>query len=110
MKKSRKVAACALIAMTGGCMQYLVQPPQPSLAGTPQTVPANAYLGGQVQQPGFISAARCQNGEQLGRVLVRRNFWQGFVGWITLGMITPATVVYTCANAGEPPLGGGGSR
>jgi hypothetical protein len=104
------VAACALLWTTAGCMQTMVQAPQPSLAGTPQVVQANAYLGGQVQRPGFVSAARCQHGEQLARVLVRRNFWQGFLGWITLGMVTPATVEYTCANAGEPPLGGGGSR
>ena len=109
MRQFRRASAFILFPILSGCMQYLVQPPQPSLAGTPQTVQANAYLGGQVQKPAFVSADRCQNGEQLGRVLVRRNFWQGFVGWITLGMITPATVEYTCANAGEPPLGGGDS-
>jgi hypothetical protein len=109
MRKSKSVAACGLLAMTAGCMQYMVQPPQPSLAGTPQTVQANAYLGGQVQQPAFVSADRCQHGEQLGRVLVRRNFWQGLVSWVSLGMITPATIQYTCANAGDPPVGGGDS-
>jgi Bor protein len=109
MKRSRIVAACALLATTAGCMQYMVQPPQPSLAGTPQTVQANAYLGGQVQRPPFVSAERCRNGEQLARVLVKRNFWQGLVSWISLGMITPATIEYSCANAGDPPLGGGGS-
>lgn len=90
-------------------MQYIVQPTQPSLAGTPQTVHANSYLGGQVQQPSVVTAETCREGDQLARVLVKRNFWQGFVGWITLGMVTPATIVYTCANAGDPPLGGGGS-
>src|ERR1044072_1761890 len=109
MRQLRAAAACALLLTSGGCMQYLGQPPQPSLAGTPQTVEANAYLGGTVQQPAFISAARCRNGAQLARVLVRRNFWQGFVSWVSLGMITPATVVYTCANAGDPPVGGGDS-
>ena len=103
----RAIAALAMAATTGGCMQYLVQPPQPSLAGTPQTVEAKSYAGGKVQQPGFISAARCANGEQLARVLVKRNFAQGFVSWITLGMIAPATIEYSCANAGEPPMGGG---
>lgn len=103
------IAALVMLSATTGCMQYLVQPPQPSLAGTPQTVEAQAYLGGKVQQPAFVSASRCQHGEQLGRVIVRRNFWQGFVSWITVGMITPATVEYICANAGDPPLGGGGS-
>jgi hypothetical protein len=109
MAKLKIVAAWALLATTAGCMQYIVQPPQPSLAGTPQTVHANSYLGGQVQQPPVVTARRCQNGEQLARVLVKRNFWQGLVGWISLGMITPATVEYTCGNAGDPPLGGGGS-
>jgi len=103
----RAIAALAMAATTSGCMQYLVQPPQPSLAGTPQTVEANGYLGGKVQQPGYITAERCQNGEQLARVLVKRNFWQGFVNWITLGIVGPATIEYSCANAGEPPMGGG---
>lgn len=110
MTKIKLAAACLLLWIPAGCMQTLVQAPQPSLAGTPQEVQSTAYLGGQVQRPGFVSAARCQHGEQLARVLVRRNFWQGFLGWITLGMVTPTTVEYTCANAGEPPLGGGGSR
>jgi len=109
MRKLRLAAACSLLLTSAGCMQYMVQAPRPSLAGTPQTVQANAYLGGQVQQPSFVSARECQHGEQLARVLVRRNFWQGFVNWISLGMIAPATIVYTCANPGEPPLGGGDS-
>lgn len=104
----RAIAAVVALTMTTGCMQYLIQPPQPSLAGTPQTVQANAYLGGKIQQPAFVSASRCEHGEQLARVVVKRNLWQGVVSWITLGMVTPATVEYTCANAGDPPLGGGG--
>ena len=104
----RAIAALAMAATTGGCMQYLVQPPRPSLARTPQTVEANSYVGGKVQQPsGHVTARQCANGEQLARVLVKRNFWQGFVNWITLGMVGPATVEYSCANAGEPPMGGG---
>ena len=109
MRQLKIVSACGLLLSSAGCMQYLVQPPQPSLAGTPQTVQANAYLGGQAQRPGFISADTCLHGRQLGRVLVRRNFWQGFVNWISLGMIAPATIEYTCSNTGDPPLGGGDS-
>ena len=105
----RAIAALAMAATTGGCMQYLVQPPEPSLAGTPQTVQANSYGGGQVQKPGWVSADACKDGEQLGRVLVKRNFWQGVVSWLTLGMIGPATIEYSCGNAGEPPMGGGAS-
>jgi hypothetical protein len=107
MGQYRRVALCGLLAMNAGCMQYLVQPPQPSLAGSPQEVQVNSYLGSEVQQPPYVLATRCQNGEQMARVLVRRNFGQGLVSWLSLGLIAPATVVYTCANAGEPPLGGG---
>lgn len=108
MDRMRKTAACLLVALTGGCMQYLVQPPAPSLAGSPQTVQVKSYLGSEVQQPPYVLAQRCADGEQLARVLVKRNFWQGFVSWVSLGLIAPATVVYSCANAGDPPLGGGG--
>jgi hypothetical protein len=103
----RAIAALAITAATSGCMQYLVQPPRPSLAGTPQSVQAKAYLGGTVQQPATVTAERCQHGEQLGRVLVKRNFWQGFVNWISLGMIGPATIEYSCANKGKPVMGDG---
>lgn len=112
MRQLKHAALCGLLLTSGGCMQYLVQPPQPSLAGTPQTVNANSYLGSEVQQPPYVLATRCQHGEQLGRVLVRRSFGQGLISWLTLGMVAPATIVYTCANASEPPLGtsGGGGR
>jgi hypothetical protein len=109
MRQLRYAAAFGLLLTSAGCMQYLVQPPQPSLAGTPQTVQANSYLGSEVQQPPYVLATRCRNGEQLARVLVRRNFGQGLISWLSLGLITPATIEYTCANAGDPPLGGGDS-
>jgi hypothetical protein len=52
-----------------------------------------------------VLATRCQNGEQLSRVLVRRDFGQGLISWLTLGLVAPATIVYSCANKGAPPLG-----
>ena len=107
MGKLKGVAACGLLVMTAGCMQYLVQPPEPSLAGSPQALEVKSYLGSELQQPPYVLATRCVDGEQLARVLVKRDFWQGFVSWISLGLIAPATVVYTCANAGDPPLGNG---
>lgn len=107
MQQLKRATACGLLLISTSCMQYMVQPPQPSLAGTPQTEQANAYLGGQIQQPSVVTARRCEHGDQLARVLVKRNFWQGFVSWISLGMVAPATIVYTCANAGDPPVGGG---
>lgn len=112
MKQVRHAALCSLLLTNAGCMQYLVQPPQPSLAGSPQVVEANSYLGSEVQQPPYVLATRCQHGEQLARVLVKRDFGQGLIGWLTLGLIAPATIVYVCANASEPPLGtsGGGGR
>lgn len=107
MTKSKIVSTCALLATTAGCMQYLVTAPAPEIAGSPHQVEARAYLGAEVQKGGgYIVASQCQGREQLARVLVRRNFWQGFVGWISFGTITPATIVYECANAaGQGELG-----
>lgn len=124
---TRTIVALAALAGTSGCMQYLVQPPAPSIAGGPREVTATAhhggdltqnfessapptvgvdsYLGGKVQRPPFVLAAACRNGEQLARVLVKRDFGQGLISWLTLGLYAPATVVYECANAGEPELG-----
>ncbi len=100
-------ASCgfSMLLLTGGCMQYLVQPPAPSLAGNPQEVLARSYLGSKIQQPPYVLAKKCVDGEQLARVLVKRNFGQGFLSWITLGMVAPATIIYECANLPRP--GGG---
>jgi len=107
----RFLAALALMPATGGCMQYLVQPPAPSLAGAEHRVEAQSYLGSELQSPPYVLAKKCVGEEQLGRVLVRRNFGQGLVSWLTFGMVAPATVVYQCANARQPELdGGGGDR
>ena len=101
----KKIAVLALPLMTGGCMQYLVQPPAPSIAGSPNEVTANSYLGSEVQSPPYVLAKKCVDGEQLSRVIVRRNFGQGLVSWLTLGLYAPATIRYECANAGDPGLG-----
>ena len=110
MRQFRRAAACLLVLTSTGCMQYLVQPPAPSIAGSPQTVKANSWLGSEVQQPPYVLARQCRNGEQLARVIVRRDFGQGLVSWITFGLVAPATIIYECANVNEPPLGttGGG--
>jgi len=97
----------AILPLTTACMQYLVQPPAPSIAGSPRAVKAQSYLGSELQKPPYVLASDCRNGEQLGRVLVKRNFGQGLISWLTLGMVAPATVVYECANAGDPGLGDG---
>jgi hypothetical protein len=70
-------------------------------------VKAQSYLGSELQKPPYVLASECRNGEQLARVLVKRNIGQGLISWLTLGMVAPATVVYECANAGEPGLGDG---
>jgi hypothetical protein len=90
-------------------MQYLVQPPAPTIAGNPHSIKVNSYAGGTVQQPPYVLASKCLEGEQLARVLVKRNFGQGLISWLTLGLYSPATIVYECANAGEPGLGSTGS-
>ena len=111
MRQLKPVAAFVLLMTSAGCMQYLVQPPAPSIAGSPQTVKANSYLGSELQQPPYVLAQNCRNGEQLARVVVKRNFGQGLVSWLTFGLVAPATIVYECANVDEPPLGntsGGG--
>jgi hypothetical protein len=104
--RGRACLALSALVLSGGCMQYLVQPPAPSIAGSPQEVSVKSYLGSELQQPPYVLAKRCVDGEQLARVLVKRDAWQGFVSWITLGLVAPATVVYECANLPRP--GGGG--
>ncbi|HEX6376865.1 MAG TPA: hypothetical protein VFZ91_14230 [Allosphingosinicella sp.] len=110
--KTRILAALTLLPTAGGCMQYLVQPPAPSLAGAEHRVEAKSYLGSELQLPPYVLAKRCVGEEQLGRVLVKRNFGQGLVSWLTFGLVAPATIVYQCANARQPEMddGGGGEK
>jgi hypothetical protein len=87
-------------------MQYLVQPPAASVAGSPHEITAKSYLGSELQQPPYVLARACLGQEQLARIIVRRNFWQGFASWVTLGLVAPATITYECANAaGQGELG-----
>ena len=108
MKQLKPIALAALLMTTAGCMQYLVQPPRPSIAGDPRTVETKSWLESHVQQPPYVLATACRNGEQLARVIVRRNAWQGFVAWVTLGLVGPGTVVYECANLSAPNPGSSG--
>ena len=111
-RTKRNLAAFMLLPATAACAQYLVQPPAPSIAGSPHEVEAKSYLGSELQQPPYVLATRCVGEEQLARVIVRRNFWQGLVSWVSLGLVAPATVVYECANPPdsglETPSDGGG--
>ena len=102
--RGKTIVALAAFA-TGGCMQYLVQPPQPSIAGDPNRVEAKSYLGSELQQPPYVLATRCVGNEQLARVIVKRDFGQGLVSWLTLGLYAPATIIYECANVSAPPTG-----
>lgn len=100
----KTIVAMAALLGTGGCMQYLVQPPAPTIAGSPHEVEANSYLGSEVQQPPYVLATKCVDGEQLARVIVKRDFGQGLVSWLTLGLYAPATIVYECANVDDPDV------
>lgn len=102
---ARALYALPLLLITSGCMQYLVQPPAPSIAGSPHNVAVNSYLGSEIQQPPYVLATECRSGEQLARVLVKRNLAQGLISWVTLGLYAPATIVYECANVADPGIG-----
>lgn len=103
--RGKTIVALAASIAAGGCMQYLVQPPQPSIAGDPNTVVAKSYLGSELQQPPYVLATRCVGNEQLARVIVKRDFSQGLVSWLTFGLYAPATIIYECANVSAPPTG-----
>jgi hypothetical protein len=104
--RMKYVMTTAFVIPLSGCMQYLVQPPEPSIAGSPKVVRVNSYFGSKVQQPAlYVLARECRDGEQLARVQVRRDFGQGLISWLTLNLYSPATVIYECANVAEPGLG-----
>lgn len=98
---------CAASVPLGGCASYLVVAPEPRYAGQPHEEGANSMLWSAVTAPyPGVVAEPCGDGEQLAMVRVNRNFGQGLVTVLTLGLVSPVTVTYHCASPAPPPLGG----
>ncbi|HMG45980.1 MAG TPA: hypothetical protein VK614_00770 [Allosphingosinicella sp.] len=105
MKQLRHAGLCGLLLMTAGCAQYLVVAAEPRYAGQERDRSQVSIAGGTGAAPPQIIASDCGPGEQLAIVRVTRNFGEGLLAWLTLGLYAPATVHYRCAT--QPQPGGG---
>jgi hypothetical protein len=104
MAHAPQKTVCLLALLTAGCAQYLVVAAQPRYAGQPHIRTQASIAGGTAVSPPQIVARDCGPHEQLAMVIVRRDFGQGLLSFLTLGMYAPATVEYRCAS--EPPTVG----
>jgi Bor protein len=105
MGKLKHVAACSLLLASAACAQYLVAAAEPRYAGQEKDRSQVSIAGGTAASPPQVVAADCGPGEQLAIVRVTRNFGEGLLAWLTLGLYAPATVHYRCAT--QPQPGGG---
>ena len=98
----------ALAAMpVGGCASHLITADRPegsAIAGQPHVAPQTSFAGERGPNSegatGHV-ASECR-GEPLTQVEVHRNFLQGLVTVLTLGIVSPADIRFFCADAVIP--------
>jgi len=105
MRQLKRITVCVLLAMTSGCMQYLVVAAEPRYGGQEVDRSQVSIAGGTAASPPQIVARDCGPGEQLAIARVTRNFGEGLLSWLTLGLYAPATVHYRCATQPQPEGG-----
>ena len=94
----------SLAVSLGGCSSHLITSARPDgtcLAGQPCSIGQTSIAGRQGVSTdgasGYVTRDECGN-EALRRVEVRRNFGQGLLSLVTLGIVNPATIYFTCAK------------
>jgi hypothetical protein len=111
MQKSVFAAACAVALLASqGCAGYRIMAAQPDrigVAGQPFEHKSTSYFG----KGGFSSdatgyvATECGERGTLADVSVERDFGQGLISFLTLGAVSPATILFYCNDPGPPPPG-----
>jgi len=108
-----RLAALALLAaMLPGCASHLITAGRDDgvgRAGLPFTAEQLSIAGERGANSGGAAgkvATECR-GEPLTRVEVRRNFGQGLITLLTLGIVSPATIRFFCAAPSIPEGNGG---
>jgi hypothetical protein len=95
--------ACLLLWLAAaGCFQYRVRPPELAAATEPREVVVWNFAWGLVQQE--VRPDNCQ-GNGTAEVTVSTHAGFQLLALVTLGLVAPATVQWTCA---KDPTGGGG--
>lgn len=94
-----------------GCASHLISSARPDgtcVAGQPCQVNQTSFAGrtgvSSNGATGYVTGEECGN-EGLTRVEVRRNFGQGLITALTLGIVTPSTIYFYCAKPPPPPSG-----
>lgn len=104
---------CGAILLSG-CASHLITAARPDgsgIAGEPYTASQTSIAGeAGVNSDGATGhvASECRD-EGMTRVEVHRNFLQGLVTVITLGVVSPATIRFQCAKTDIPEDANSGS-
>jgi hypothetical protein len=95
MGTMRRTAAAALLVLAGGCAHFRVAPENVSSA-TLQEERHVRIAGWGVQEP-LITPTNC-SGQGMATVMVTIRPRDTFIAIVTLGIVRPAVVEWTCAK------------
>lgn len=96
--KRQSIAVAAIVALTG-CYHATIEtgrPPSPEVIEEPF---ASAWVYGLVPPKTVEAASECANG--VSRVETQLSFVNQLVGFLTLGIYTPMTILVTCAASDD---------
>ena len=95
MRTMRRTAAAALLVLAAGCAHFRVAPDNVSSA-TLQEERRVRVAGWGVQEP-LITPTNCQ-GQGMATVMITIRPRDTFIAIVTLGLLRPALIEWTCAK------------
>lgn len=99
---ARATAALAAFLLLAGCASHRIYVPDfdpAGIAGEPVTVDSLSVAGRKGATSGHNDAVAKYCGKaDLASVEVRKNVWQGLVSTLTLGLVSPAKILFYCAK------------
>lgn len=103
-----RTAAMAAMLLLAGCASHVVRTAAPNPVGNAgeafrhQQTSVFGRGGLSSAGTGHVTKEECRTGD-LDSVEVRRNFGQGLVTLLTLGTLSPATILFYCTAPAIPP-------
>lgn len=107
---ARKILILIAPLLSSGCASHIVRTAEPNPVGNGgeafrhQQTSVFGRSGLSSAGTGYVTKTECRTGE-LDSVEVRRNFGQGVITLLTLGTVSPATILFYCTAPLIPPPG-----
>jgi hypothetical protein len=108
MRHVRLAIAMGALVLTGGCASHVIRSAASAdtgNAGQPFSHRSTSFAGAKglsTEGTGLVTRDTCRTGE-LAAVEVKRDVGQTIVTLLTLGIVSPATILYHCEKPKPPP-------